>query len=193
MLYFKALSERLGQTKKPTDALVPKQLHHIRRLPFQAVGHDEIAVELGKVMYSHDIQNTGRPLVLMFCGPSGHGKTEMAKGIAGLLKEAPLSGANSVTIPCGSISTSTELFGLAGAFRGSDTDSELNKFIREHEDRYGVVILDEFEKLEEDAQEGFLEPFDTGASSLPLSFCLQDAPSYADALRLKRQHIQVKE
>ena len=163
MQHFQALSIRLGSTKKPTDALVPKQLHSIRRLPFQVVGHDETAQDIAKEMYAHDIQGTGRPLVFMFAGPSGHGKTEMAQGIASLLQEVPLSAANSIVIPCGSISTKTELFGLAGAYRNSHIDSALNKFIREHEGRYGVVILDEFEKLDNQAQEGFLEPFDTGA------------------------------
>ncbi len=163
MQYFQELSSRFGTASKPSDDLVPKQLHSLRRLPFVSIGHGTIARDIAAALYANDIQNTGRPLVLMFAGPSGHGKTEMAQGIATLLQSAPLSAANSIVIPCGSISTSTELFGLAGAYRNSHIDSALNKFIRDHQGRRGVAVLDEFEKLDEDAQEAFLEPFDTGA------------------------------
>ena len=171
MRHFQAIRERQGNPKKPTDELVPKPLLAIKRLAFQAIGHEDIAAEIKGALYAHSIHIDGRPLVLMFAGPSGHGKTEMAQGIASLLQEIPLSPANSIVIPCGSISTKTELFGLAGAYRNSHIDSALNKFIRDHQGRRGVVILDEFEKLDNDAQEGLLEPFDTGISasfSLPL-------------------------
>ncbi|KAK9827055.1 hypothetical protein WJX74_004874 [Apatococcus lobatus] len=73
-----------------------------------------------------------------------------------------LHSANHLVIPCGDLNTATELFGLGGAYLGSGTDSSLKKFVKEHQAALGVVVLDEFEKLEQEAQEGFLKAFVTG-------------------------------
>ncbi|KAK9829734.1 hypothetical protein WJX72_007564 [[Myrmecia] bisecta] len=86
----------------------------------------------------------------------------MAREIGRLTQDIPLSQANFIKISCASLSTATELFGLSGAYRSSHIDSELNGFVRQHDGKYGVVLLDEFEKLEQEAQLGFLEAFDTG-------------------------------
>ena len=162
MGHFHDVSSRLGNTKKPSDALVSQQLHAMKRLPYMAIGHEDIATKLTKIVYKHPIKASGRPLVLMFAGPSGHGKTEMGKSIARLFEKQPFDAANHMVIPCGSISTETELFGLGGAYQSSEQHSQLSKFVMEHQGHTAVVILDEFEKLEQRAQEAFLEPFDTG-------------------------------
>lgn len=163
MAHFSGMRTELGNAKRPSDALVPKQVHAIKRLPFMAVGHKDIAVRLQKIIYRHFVRDSGRPLVLMFAGPSGHGKTEMARAIARLFEKKPFAAATHTVIPCASINTDTELFGLGGAYQGSKQASQLNKLIKEHQRATGVVILDEFEKLERGTREGFLEPFDTGA------------------------------
>lgn len=164
MRHFQSIQQLQGASRTATDELVPRPVVAIKRLPFRAVGHQGIAADIKGAFYAHSMYLDDQPLVLMFAGPCGRGKTRMAHDIASLLQEDSLCTANSIVIPCGSISSKQELFGLAGTYGNSHIDSALNKFIRQHQCQSGVVILDEFEKLDADAQEGFLEPFDTGDS-----------------------------
>lgn len=117
--HFSEMRTRLGNAQRPSDALVPKHVHAIKRLPFTAIGHEDIAVRLQKIIYRHNVRDSGRPLVLMFAGPSGHGKTEMARAIARLFEKKPFAAANHTEIDCAATITHTELFCLGGAYQGA--------------------------------------------------------------------------
>ncbi|OEU11328.1 P-loop containing nucleoside triphosphate hydrolase protein [Fragilariopsis cylindrus CCMP1102] len=102
------------------------------------------------------------PLSMVFAGPSGNGKTELAQELATLLNK-PNDNNAFLKIDCGKLSTATELFGLAGAYQGSEQGSTLNNFIvsmSREPDKIGVVLLDEFDKVKKEVVTGLYQVLD---------------------------------
>jgi ATP-dependent Clp protease ATP-binding subunit ClpB len=67
-----------------------------------------------------------QPLSMIFAGPSGNGKTELAKELAELLN---LHGDNAFhKVDCGKMASAAELFGMAGYWQGAKEGSSLNNF-----------------------------------------------------------------
>lgn len=104
---------------------------------------------------------TRQPLSMIFAGPSGNGKTELAMRLAQLLNQP---GEDSfLKIDCGKLTTSHEVFGMSGAYYGSREDSALNNFVLRMSQRpesVGVVLLDEIEKAGEDVIYGLYQVID---------------------------------
>jgi hypothetical protein len=110
---------------------------------------------------SHRAESVQRrkPLVILCCGPSGHGKTETCESLQTILsKHQGLF----FSIDCANHRTVQELFGSGGAYQGSEVGSMLNNFLSANEGKEVVVHLDEFEKTERCAREAFYSVFDTG-------------------------------
>jgi len=96
--------------------------------------------------------------VFFFVGPPGHGKSEFGEAIG-----RHVAPANFVRINCGNISDGKwGLFGSDPGYVGSGQSTDLSAFIRNHDGRFGVCVLEEFEKLGPDAREGLLHPFESG-------------------------------
>jgi len=105
-----------------------------------------------------DPDRENKPVCLFLVGAPGHGKSEMAKNIANCL--AP---ADNIIINCGTIGDSKwALFGSDVGYIGSDKGTELANFIESHNGKFGVVVLEEFEKAGSDAREALLHPFESG-------------------------------
>lgn len=68
-----------------------------------------------------------QPLSMIFAGPSGNGKTEMAVWLSALMNR--VSDDNFIKIDCGKLSDDKEVFGMSGAYCGSQEGSALNNFI----------------------------------------------------------------
>jgi len=100
--------------------------------------------------------NKKRPLILMFAGPSGHGKTVLAESIA------ELCGIKQQKIMCENYRDMYAMFGAQAPYAGYEKGSLLNNFLAENDGKPCVVLLDEFEKTWQEAREGFLNPFDKG-------------------------------
>jgi ATP-dependent Clp protease ATP-binding subunit ClpA len=97
-----------------------------------------------------------RPLVLAFAGPSGHGKTELAR------KLEVLMGLDLQVVDCTIVNQEKELFGPRAPYVGSERGSPLNNFIARNAGRRSIVFLDEFEKTSRDIHQALLLPFDNG-------------------------------
>jgi hypothetical protein len=108
---------------------------------YAQVGQEDTATEIVAevAMFFRGKKARSKPLVLLFGGPSGHGKTATAINMASLLATDPLTSCNMVKISCASIRTHVELFGLAGAYQNSEKPSELNAFLRRNVGRRSVV------------------------------------------------------
>ncbi|KAL8781309.1 MAG: hypothetical protein Q9213_006057 [Squamulea squamosa] len=105
---------------------------------------------------SHALHHIEMPLVLLFTGPSGHGKTELAKRMGELLS-LPL-----LKIDCTQIRFTTDLFGPQAPYAGHQAGSPLNNFPTDQSGQKAVVFLDEFEKTTNDVHKSLLLLFDEG-------------------------------
>jgi ATP-dependent Clp protease ATP-binding subunit ClpA len=92
----------------------------------------------------------------MDIGPSGHGKTELARRLGSLLSlELHVS-------DCSIVSRESELFGPRKPFVGADEGSPLNNFLARKSGQKCIVFLDEFERASSDIWNALLIPFDRG-------------------------------
>lgn len=80
------------------------------------------------------------PLVLLFTGPRGHGKTELAKRMGSLLS------LDIHLVDCTGMKFETDLFGPKPPYQGHEQGSPLNNYLAENVGQRKVVFLDEFEK-----------------------------------------------
>lgn len=105
--------------------------------------------------------STGPRNVFLFCGPSGVGKTMLAKRLVRMIGGTD---EDVLIIPLASYATKWEiakLTGTAPGYIGYDADGGiLTRFISNHPN--GVLVLDEIEKADPHVQQLFLNMFDQG-------------------------------
>ncbi|MCR4789019.1 MAG: AAA family ATPase [Lachnospiraceae bacterium] len=124
-------------------------------------GQDQIIEEILKVLILHDmhVRPRTRPLTFLFAGPSGVGKSEIAKIIA-----SEYIGEKPIVLNMTEYSSSASINRITGApagFVGYDSNSEL-PFDRLDTNPYQLIILDEFEKCDRSVQRLFMSVFDEG-------------------------------
>ncbi|KAK3687869.1 P-loop containing nucleoside triphosphate hydrolase protein [Podospora appendiculata] len=98
-----------------------------------------------------------RPIVLLFAGPSGHGKTKLATNL-GKLTSLAMHVAD-----CTSINRETDLFGPRMPYRGYEDGSPLNNFIANHNGQRRIIFLDEFEKTRTEIHQTLQIPFESAS------------------------------
>lgn len=130
------------------------------------IGQEEIIDEVAKTISRSKtgFSDPDRPLAsFLFVGPSGVGKTELAKNIARLLyrQEDAL-----IQIDMSEYKESYSASKLLGSPAGYVGYKERNKFTDEVRKKpYAVVLFDEFEKAHPDVQNLLLQILDQGAIS----------------------------
>jgi hypothetical protein len=103
------------------------------------------------------------PLSMIFAGPSGNGKTELAQELADLLNRP--NDDTFLKIDCGKITDKNEFFGMSGAYQGAHEGSTLNNFvvkIGQEPNKIGVVLLDEIDKATTGIITGLYQVLDKG-------------------------------
>ena len=125
-------------------------------MAYHLVGQPRATSSVMSSILTHLSLNRSRPLVLVFCGPSGHGKTELANQMASLLS-CPYK-----AVDCTEMKHETDIFGPKFPYSGASEGSVVNNFLGENNTRRSVVFLDEFEKTKEEVWDALLLPFDTG-------------------------------
>jgi DNA polymerase III delta prime subunit len=102
--------------------------------------------------------NEWLPLLINFgVGPPGHGKT-----LAGQMMQDLVPGAGFHKEDCTKIHHIVDLWGASGPFQHSDVRPGLANHLRAYSGKPSIVVLDEFEKMREDAQNSLLNVFDNG-------------------------------
>lgn len=105
---------------------------------------------------THIAMKQKSPLVLTFAGLSGHGKTELAKQMGGLL-QVPMT-----VIDCAQMHSDTALFGSRPGYQGNAQGSQLNNHLAEHSGMPSVVFMDEFDKTDKAVHNSLLLILDSG-------------------------------
>jgi hypothetical protein len=125
-------------------------------LPYFLIGQTLAANFLVQNLLLHIAEPRKRPMVLTFAGPSGHGKTEMARRLGALLS------LEMEIVDCTIFNEERELFGPRAPYIGSDRGSPLNNFLAKNDGQRCIVFMDEFEKTTSDIHKALLIPFDNG-------------------------------
>ncbi|KAL8736086.1 MAG: hypothetical protein Q9181_002572 [Wetmoreana brouardii] len=147
------LPRKTPRQKQVADAF---DLTPLFEIPHQIIGQPLAAKLVQEWLTSHALHHVDTPLVLLFTGPSGHGKTELAKRMGQLLSVPFLK------IDCTQLTRESDLFGARAPYQGWEAGSQLNNFLSEWSGQKAVVFLDEFEKTTEDIHKSLLLIFDEG-------------------------------
>ena len=123
-------------------------------LPYRIIGQRWASEQIEESIISHYLFNMAQPLVVLFTGPSGHGKTELATSLGKLLSLPFL------TVDCSVLRNSTDLLGTYAGYAGWTLGSPLSAHLAQHVGRRNVVFLDEFDKTTEDVRQSLLLLFE---------------------------------
>ncbi|KAI0097765.1 P-loop containing nucleoside triphosphate hydrolase protein [Nemania sp. FL0031] len=132
------------------------QAEGVAALPHVVIGQDTAIKALMNRLIAQLALERKKPLVLMFAGPSGHGKTELARRL-GELTSSELQ-----NIDCTTFSREDELFGPRPPYYEYESGSPLNNFLAKNSGRRSIVFLDEFEKTNNEIRHTFLILFEQG-------------------------------
>lgn len=153
--YFLWKAER---TERPTSR--KKQVAHAHNmmplfeLPYRIIGQTTATKQVEEAVASRLLYSTTQPLVLLFTGPSGHGKTELASSLGHLLS-LPI-----LTVDCSVLHHSTDLLGMHAGYEGWQQGSPLSAHLAQHAGARNVIFLDEFDKTTEDVRQSLLLLFE---------------------------------
>jgi ATP-dependent Clp protease ATP-binding subunit ClpA len=119
------------------------KLHGIMALiqaPYYLIGQEFAAAEASERIIHHIAIGEERLLVMVFAGPSGHGKTELALDMKVLLS------VKHIVVDRTEVRHETNLFGPKAPYHGYEKGSPLNNHLCRESGRRNIVFPDEFEQ-----------------------------------------------
>ena len=133
------------------------------RLKTKVIGQDDAVDSLVESIKidAAGVSDKTRPIgVFLFEGPSGVGKTELAKRLAEELFTKPV---NLIRLDMSEYATeesSSKLFGISPGYVGYDAGGQLTNKVKSNP--HSVILLDEVEKAHRNIWNSFLQVFDDG-------------------------------
>lgn len=124
--------------------------------PYHIIGQQLATSQVQESIISHYLFDTETPLVLLLTGPSGHGKTELAKQMGELLS------LQLHRVDCAEMRHETDLFGPKPPYYGHKDGSPLNNYLAKWSEKKTVVFLDEFDKTTSEVYKSLLLIFESG-------------------------------
>ncbi|RDL36710.1 uncharacterized protein BP5553_06062 [Venustampulla echinocandica] len=125
-------------------------------VPYFMIGQRAAVQMLQKHLLHYMLMPRKDPLVLVFAGPSGHGKTELARRLGAILSlDLHVS-------DCSIVSRENELFGARAEYCGGLSGAPLNNILARNSGKRCIVFLDEFEKTNQGVWNSLLLPFGNG-------------------------------
>jgi ATP-dependent Clp protease ATP-binding subunit ClpA len=119
--------ERAAKTKKSSirhrQIALCRNAEALLGIPYFLIGQTMAANRLLHMLLNHIMVPRKRPLVLVFAGPSDHGKTEVARRLGHLLS------LELEVVDCTIYNRELELFGPRHPYIGADRGSPLNNFL----------------------------------------------------------------
>ncbi|KXK14153.1 MAG: chaperone ClpB [Chloroflexi bacterium OLB15] len=140
-----------------------KLLHMEERLHERVIGQDDAvrAVSAAVRRSRAGLQDPNRPVgVFLFLGPTGVGKTELAKALAEFLFDDENAMVRIDMSEYGERHSVARLIGAPPGYVGYEEGGQLTEAVRRRP--YGVVLLDEVEKAHPEVFNVFLQVFDDG-------------------------------
>eukprot|EP00930_Biecheleria_cincta_P057178 TRINITY_DN43151_c0_g1_i1.p1 TRINITY_DN43151_c0_g1~~TRINITY_DN43151_c0_g1_i1.p1 ORF type:complete len:763 (-),score=151.31 TRINITY_DN43151_c0_g1_i1:148-2436(-) len=149
MCYWLERARKRPVTELRMERLQNINLERLPKLEYAVVGQ-EAAVRyiIQRIRGFYHPPYPGKPLVTLALGPPGHGKTEFTRRLAAAIA----SDHHLLEVSCSMLRDDADLFGSRlGGYQGTKyaSQGQLIKFLREHYQERGVVLLDEFEKIRE--------------------------------------------
>ncbi|KAJ7154208.1 P-loop containing nucleoside triphosphate hydrolase protein [Mycena filopes] len=158
--------QRAGEEHaRRSSALIHRSFFRpLTRVRYELVGQDRALEQLFRVLSIHSQQLSVSPVVVLLCGPSGHGKSLLARKFGALL-DVPTHTVNMTTLK-----SSHDLWQAYSMNPYEEpTSSTLAEFLINNEGKRCVVVLDEIEKVEEKTLWTLLMPWESGRCSLEAS------------------------
>ncbi|EMD38231.1 hypothetical protein CERSUDRAFT_64497 [Gelatoporia subvermispora B] len=145
------------QTRR-TSALIHRSFFRpLARVRYDLIGQDRVLEQLFRVLSMPSMA----PIVVLLCGPSGHGKSLLARKFGSLL-DVPTHTVNMTTL------RSTHDIWRSYSMNPYEAPSTctLGEFLIEQEGKRCVVVLDEIEKVEDEKMlSSLLMPWELGRCS----------------------------
>ncbi|EIW84788.1 P-loop containing nucleoside triphosphate hydrolase protein [Coniophora puteana RWD-64-598 SS2] len=134
------------------------------RVRYDVIGQDCVFEQLFRVLSMHSQKLSVSPVVVMLCGPSGHGKSLLARKFGSLL-DVPTHTVNMTTLQ--STNDLWQSYSMSPYEVREPSASTLAEFLMENEGKRCVVVLDEIEKTQhETCLWSLLMPWELGRCSL---------------------------
>lgn len=133
-----------------------KDAENLLGVPYFLIGQTPAGQFLIKRLLRHLAKPSKSPLVMVFAGPSGHGKTELARRLGELIS------LEMEIVDCTNKSDEKEMFGARAPYQGWENSSPLNSFLARNAGKRCIVFLDEFEKTSKGVHQTLLLPFQNG-------------------------------
>ncbi|KAF7295639.1 C3H1-type domain-containing protein [Mycena indigotica] len=146
---------------KRSSALIHRSFFRpLARVRYELVGQDRALEQLFRVLSMHSQKLAVSPVVVLLCGPSGHGKSLLARRFGALL-DVPTHTVNMTTLR-----NAHDLWTALSMGPDEEPSScTLAEFLINNEGKRCVVILDEIEKVEEKTLWSLLMPWESGRCS----------------------------
>lgn len=159
--YFMARADN-AHTRQTSRLIYRSFFRPLTRVRYDVVGQDWALEQLFRVLSMHSQRLAVAPIVVLLCGPSGHGKSLLARKFGSLL-EVPTHTVNMTTL------RSTHDIWQSHSMSPYEEPSSytLAEFLIANEGKRCVVVLDEIEKTEDQkALWSLLMPWELGRCSL---------------------------
>ena len=165
MRYLLTVRAKHGKpNQKQLDIAKRYQMQKLFAMPYHLIGQEhaskQILTHLWARLCTTEHINSGKPLVFLFCGPSRHGKTGLARNFGNLLN------VKFKQLDATKWEHEWDVFGSSQGFAVHESGSGLNNFLAENTSVRSVVFIDEFCRTSKAVYNTFLEVLDTGGTTI---------------------------